>query len=220
MSLKFFKYGSVSVCPRTEALSITPPSRHADQKMTSKRMADTRLRMAQTMTPNDANVLGKVFGGSILALIDLAASATASRFAGHICVTASFDRVDFHEPVEIGEFVELDGRVTYVGRTSVEVTIDVYATVLTSGVRRHVNTARVTMVAVENGRPVEVPRLICETREEKIDFLSGKLRREVREQRVVQLKELIERLSNLPDDDLEKLMGQNLAVLPQLIPSR
>lgn len=132
------------------------------------------------MTPNDANILGKVFGGSILAVIDLTASATAQKFCGHIAVTASFDRVDFHEPIEVGNLVSMEGFVSFVGRTSMEITIDVYATNLVRGETKHSNTARVTMVALEDGKPVEVPRLICETREDRINFLIAKARRERR----------------------------------------
>ena len=81
--------------------------------------------MSEVMQPQDANFLGKVFGGAILAKIDLCAYATSSRFAGTICVTASFDRVDFHEPIEVGDLVTFVGHVSYVGRTSVEVTIEI-----------------------------------------------------------------------------------------------
>ena len=174
--------------------------------MSGKRVEDTKIRMAQVMTPNDANVLGKVFGGSILALIDLTASAVSSRYAGRVCVTAAFERVDFLAPVEIGELVELDGIVSYVGRTSVEVTIDVHATHLATNTKRHVNTARVTMVAVEGGHPVEVPRLICETREEKLRFLSGRLRRELRSERTEQMNHLIAKLDQFDAEKLETLL--------------
>ena len=145
----------------------------------AKTVASSRTEMAEVMQPQDANFLGKVFGGSILAKIDLCAYATASRFAGTICVTASFDRVDFHEPIEVGELVTFVGVVSYVGRTSVEVTIEIHADNVFAGTRRHTNTARVTMVALRDGKPVPVPRLICETREDKIRFLEGKLRREL-----------------------------------------
>lgn len=161
--------------------------------------------MAQLMTPNDANFLGKVFGGSILALIDLTASAVSSRFAGKTCVTAAFDRVDFLEPVEIGELVELDGFVSFVGRTSIEVTIKVHATRLTTQARRHVNTARVVMVAIDDGKPSHVPQLICETRMEKQTFLEGRLRRELRSKRVAEMRELTEQLELAADEEISKL---------------
>jgi acyl-CoA hydrolase len=167
---------------------------------------DTRVETSQVMTPNDANFLGKVFGGSILALIDLVAYATASRFAGNIAVTASFDRVDFHEPIELGELVTMVGHVSYVGRTSVEVSVEVYADNVFTRVRRHTNTARVTMVAVKEGRPVEVPRLICETREEKIAFLEGRLRREMRTVHIAEREKIGAVIRKAPDDELDRLM--------------
>jgi len=147
----------------------------------TRTVRESQTQIAQIMTPNDANVLGKVFGGSILAMIDLTASATAQRFSGHISVTASFDRVDFHEPIEVGDLVTMTGFVSYVGRTSMEITIEVEATDLKSGHSRSTNTARVTMVALHEGRPAEVPRLVCETREDKIRFMLAKFRRETRD---------------------------------------
>jgi acyl-CoA hydrolase len=133
--------------------------------------------MSEVMTPNDANFLGKVFGGRILALVDLCAYVTAARFSGHVCVTASFDRVDFHEPIEVGEVVTLNGYVSYVGRTSIEITIEIYAENVLENLSRHTNTARVTMVAIKDGRTIEVPRLLFENREEMVRFLLGRERR-------------------------------------------
>ena len=187
----------------------------------AKRVSETRTELSQVMTPNDANFLGKVFGGSILALIDLTASSTAQRFSGHICVTASVDRVDFHEPIEIGEMVTLIGYVTYVGRTSVEVTIEVTATHLRRNETRHVNTARVTMVAIVDGKPVPVPRLICETREEKLRFLEGRLRRELRQAQTKQLEGCKLSIAKLADDELDELVASEtpLTPLPEAISS-
>lgn len=176
--------------------------------MTSKTVAASRVDMSEVMTPNDANFLGKVFGGRVLALLDLVAYATASRFAGTICVTASFDRVDFHEPIEVGELVSCVGTVTYVGRTSVEVTIEVSASNVLTGVNRHTNTARVTMVAIDaQGKPQEVPRLICETREDKQRFLEGRLRRELRGRQ----REEFDRFANLYRVASEEELDAHLA---------
>lgn len=173
----------------------------------AKRVAETRLQMSQIVTPNDANFLGKAFGGAILSMIDLAAYATASRFAGAVCVTAGIDRVDFHQPIDVGNIVILDGHVSFVGRTSLEVTIDVHAQDVLSGEVRHTNTARVMMVAIENLRPVEVPRLICETREEKVRFLEGRIRREMRQKHQAELAALGEKLGQLHDARLDELMS-------------
>ena len=185
--------------------------------MEAKLVSETRLRMAQMMTPNDANYLGKVFGGSILVLIDLTASAVSQKFAGALCVTAAFDRVDFLQPVEIGELVELDGVVSYVGRTSAEVTVEVHATNLRLNQRRHVNTATVTMVCMRDGKPSEVPRLIAETVDDKRRFLSGQLRRELHTARIQELKVLFTRLATLPEADLDALIAAGPGVRERLV---
>jgi acyl-CoA hydrolase len=163
--------------------------------------------MSEVMQPNDANFLNKVFGGTILSLIDLCAYAVSSRYAGGICVTASFDRVDFHEPINVGELVTMIGHVTYVGRTSLETTIEVYAENLFTGIKRHTNTARVTTVALdESMKPKEVPRLICESREEKIRFLEGRLRRELRSKQVEERDRISAEFATASDAELDELM--------------
>jgi acyl-CoA hydrolase len=168
--------------------------------------------MSEIMTPNDANFLGKVFGGALLAQIDLCAYTTAARFAGEVCVTASFDRVDFHKPIEVGEVVTLEGVVSYVGRTSVEVTIEVFAENIFQRVRRHTNTARVTMVAIRENKAVEVPRLICETREDKIRFLEGKLRRELRTRRHEESEKFYARFAAATEAELDVLLSQKCLI--------
>jgi acyl-CoA hydrolase len=170
------------------------------------------------MTPLHANFLGKVFGGSILSLLDLCAYTTASRFAGAICVTASFDKVDFHEPIEVGEFVQFVGTVTYAGRTSVEVTIEVFAEDIVRRVTRHTNTARVTMVAIEGGKPVPVPELVCETREDRIGFLEGRLRRELRNHQADEFSQIAEVIRAADDEHLDRMMRENnLAELRRIL---
>lgn len=174
--------------------------------VTAKTVSSTRTVMSEIMTPNDANFLGKVFGGRLLSLIDLCAYTTAARFSGEVCVTASFDRVDFHEPIEVGEVVTLSGEVSYVGRTSVEVTIEIYAEHIFQGTRRHTNTARVTMVAIRDNRPVSVPRLICEAREEKVRFLEGRLRRELRTRQNEERQRIAARFEAASEEELDRLL--------------
>jgi acyl-CoA hydrolase len=171
--------------------------------MESKSVSESRTTLAQVMTPTEANFLGNVFGGAILSMIDLTASATAQKFSGKVCVTASFDRVDFYEPIEVGELVTMEGVVSYAGRTSMEVTIAISATNLRTGVTRSTNTARVTMVAIENGRPSPVPRLVCETREEKIAAILGQFRRQNRSARMKELEDLTLELQKMSDSELE-----------------
>lgn len=170
-------------------------------------VSQSRVEMAQIMEPNDANFLGKVFGGRILEMIDLCAYATSSKHAGRICVTASFDRVDFHEPINVGELVTMVGFVSFVGRTSLEVTIEIYAQNLLTRDQRHTNTARVTMVAIDqNGKPCQVPSLLAETRDEKIRFLEGRLRRELRAQQRTDLEAKVAQFAQASDDEIERLL--------------
>ncbi|MGA8275389.1 MAG: acyl-CoA thioesterase [Thermoplasmata archaeon] len=141
----------------------------------------SRASVVRLMVPTDANFTGNVFGGAILAEIDRVAYITATRHAKATCVTASFDRVDFVAPVHVGEVVDFDAMLTYVGRTSMEVWVRVRAEALPSGTSGLVAAAFVTMVAMDaSGRPVGVPPLVLETDEERNHFEEGRRRMEER----------------------------------------
>jgi acyl-CoA hydrolase len=91
----------------------------------------------------------------------------AIRHARRTCVTASIDRVDFREPIHVGDLVVMRASVNYVGRTSMEVGVRVEAEDLFTGERRHTNSCYLTFVAVDaTGRPVEVPALRPESADE------------------------------------------------------
>ena len=153
-----------------------------------KSVPESRVEMAQVMLPVDANQAGNVHGGSIMKLIDTAAGIVALRHCRSNVVTASMDRLDFHEPVFIGELVILRASINYVGETSMEVGVRVEAENLMTGEVRHTNSAYLTMVALdEKRRPMEVPRVVPEAREERRRFEEGKIRaqrrRELRKNR-------------------------------------
>ncbi len=136
--------------------------------MDPKPVSASRTELAELMMPQHANILGKVFGGTILSLIDKAAASAAIRHAGRICVTATFDQVAFHAPIEIGELMRIVASVNAVGRSSMEVGVEVYAMNIRTGETRHTNTCWVTMVAIDDaGRPTAVPPLVVETDEER-----------------------------------------------------
>jgi acyl-CoA hydrolase len=83
-------------------------------------------------------------------------------------VTASIDRVEFREPIHVGDLVVMKSSVNFVGRTSMEVGVRVEAEDLMTGRRRHTNSCYLTFVAVDhNGRPIEVPELRPETEAEQ-----------------------------------------------------
>ena len=129
--------------------------------MTARAMRTVRESSHEStalMMPQDANLLGNVFGGVVLALVDKTAAVCAMRHARGQCVTVSVDRIDFREPIRVGELVLLSASVNYVGRTSMEIGVRVDAEDLRTGKRRHTNSCYLTFVAIdEQGRAVEVP---------------------------------------------------------------
>ena len=133
------------------------------------------------MLPQHSNNLGLVFGGVILAMMDTASAVSAIRHARSVCVTASVDRVDFREPIHLGDLVIMKCSVNYVGRTSMEVGVRVEAEDLQTGSRRHTNSCYLTFVAIDrNGKPIEVPRIVPETEDEIRRYEAAKARRQRR----------------------------------------
>lgn len=131
--------------------------------------------------PHHANNLGHVFGGVVLSLMDKTAAVAALRHARKTVVTVSIDRVDFREPIRIGDLVVMKASVNYVGRTSMEVGVRVEAEDLLSGKRRHTNSCYLTFVAVDGrGRPVEAPTVRPETKVEKRRYAAARARRQRR----------------------------------------
>lgn len=141
-------------------------------------MAETHHETTQLMMPQHANVLGNVFGGVILAMMDTAAGIAALRHARTTCVTASVDRVDFREPIHIGDLVVMKASVNYVGRSSMEIGVRVETEHLLTGERRHTNSCYLTFVAIDrNGRPIPVPPIVPETPDQVRRYEAAKRRR-------------------------------------------
>lgn len=133
---------------------------------------------SEIMMPQHANVLGHVFGGVILAMMDTAAAVAAFRHARNNCVTVSIDRVDFREPIHVGDLIIMKASVNFTGRTSMEIGVRVEAEDMITGRRRHTNSCYLTFVAVDrNGRPMEIPQVVPETPEEIRRFAAAKERR-------------------------------------------
>ena len=130
----------------------------------SKSVRESVSETSELMMPEHANNLGHVFGGVILSMMDKCAAIAAFRHSRASVVTASIDRVDFREPIHLGDLVVMKSSVNYAGRTSMEVGVRVEAEDLLTGRRRHTNSCYLTFVAVDrNGRPIEVPELLPET---------------------------------------------------------
>lgn len=147
----------------------------------SRTVKETQHETSQMMLPQHSNNLGLVFGGVVLAMMDTASAVSAIRHARSICVTASVDRVDFREPIHLGDLVIMKCSVNYVGRTSMEVGVRVEAEDLQTGNRRHTNSCYLTFVAIDrNGRPIEVPKLVPESEVEFRRYEAAKARRQRR----------------------------------------
>jgi len=139
---------------------------------------ESQHETSELMMPQDANVLGHVFGGVILSMMDKAAAVAAFRHARAACVTVSIDRVDSREPIHVGDLVVMKASVNFVGRTSMEVGVRVEAEELTTGRRRHTNSCYLTFVAIDrNGRPLHVPALAPQTDDEKRRHDAARARR-------------------------------------------
>jgi acyl-CoA hydrolase len=152
-----------------------------DYDLTPRPVSASITTMTELMMPNQANLLGNVFGGVILALVDRVAAAAAIRHARGACVTVAVDRVDFREPIHVGELVIARATVNYVGRTSLEVGVRIEAENLVNGERRHTNSCFVTFVAIdEHERPRRVAPVIPETDEEKRRYEAAQRRRRLR----------------------------------------
>ena len=134
-----------------------------------------------TILPADTNAYGNLFGGALVALIDKTASITASRHARRNVVTASIDRVDFLQPVRLGDILTLTARLNWAGRTSMEIGVEAHAENRIDGSGMLACSALLTFVAIgDAGRPVPVPRVLAATDEELRRHEEGRLRSEAR----------------------------------------
>jgi len=144
----------------------------------TKSVHESQHETSELMMPEHANNMGHVFGGVILSMMDKCAAIAAFRHSRASVVTASIDRVDFREPIHLGDLVVMKASVNYVGTSSMEVGVRVEAEDLMTGRRRHTNSCYLTFVAVDrNGRPIEVPALRPETEDEVRRNLAAQERR-------------------------------------------
>jgi acyl-CoA hydrolase len=128
----------------------------------------SRIQLAQMMMPEHANIHGNVHGGWIMKLVDEAGALASTRHAAHRTVTVAIDQMVFRHPIHIGDLVLLNAEVTYAGRTSMEVEVDVIAENPISGEQIHTNAAYLVYVAIDDqDRPTHVPPLLAETPEEQ-----------------------------------------------------
>ncbi|NLI58862.1 MAG: acyl-CoA thioesterase [Clostridium sp.] len=151
------------------------------ENLKGKTASQSEIEMTQLVLPNDTNILGNLLGGQLMHWIDIAGALAASRHSNKVVATVALDSLDFRHPVRLGEMVILKARLTWVGRTSMEVSVEVYAENMKTGNAILTNKAFISFVALDDdGKPTEVPPLILETEEEKRINKEAEKRREYR----------------------------------------
>jgi uncharacterized protein (TIGR00369 family) len=178
-----------------------------------KHSKESRITITQLMLPSHSNFSGKIHGGHILNLMDQIAFACASKHSNHYCVTASVNKVDFLQAVEVGELLSLKASVNYVGSTSMVIGMRVEAEDIKTGVKKHCNSSYFTMVAKdEDGNKAKVPGLILECEEDIRRYVRSVRRQEHGRQRKTSFKEKEFKVENY----LDKLDDYNVKITFEL----
>jgi uncharacterized protein (TIGR00369 family) len=147
----------------------------------AKTISESETVLSEVMMPAYANHYGSVHGGTILKLVDEAAFVAATKHARQNVVMASMDHIVFKHPVNIGDMLNIRARLVYVGRTSMEVEVEIETEKLKEGKTLKIGSANLTMVALdEKGRPSRVPGIILRTDKERLKSKSALSRRKAR----------------------------------------
>jgi len=148
-----------------------------------KKIEDSFTEQQYLICPAHINHYGRLFGGQLLKWIDELAGIVAIRHCGTTVTTAAIDNLQFQAPAYSGDMIVLQGSVTYVGRTSMEIRVDTYREAL-DGTREMINRAYIDMVAINcKGEPTEVPELCIETPEQQAEYEAAQKRKQMRTQR-------------------------------------
>lgn len=151
-----------------------------------KRVRDSLTEQVYVIRSSQINGYGRLFGGQLMQWIDETAGVVSRRHCGRNVTTAAIDTLNFKSAAYQNDMVVLIGKITYVGRSSMEVRIDTYVEDQ-KGMRRNINRAYVVMVAIDDrGMALEVPDLQLETESERAEWESGEKRYKLRKQRRVE----------------------------------
>ncbi len=148
-----------------------------------KRVSDSYTEQVQIVSQAYLNGFRRLFGGKLMEWIDVVAGVVARRHCGRNVTTVMVDTLHFKEPAYANNIIVLTGKITYVGKTSMEVCVRSYAEDF-DGSKKLINTAYLVMVAIdEDQRPAPVPGLILETEQERQDWAAGQKRYALRKTR-------------------------------------
>ncbi|MDD3193660.1 MAG: acyl-CoA thioesterase [Oscillospiraceae bacterium] len=149
----------------------------------AKHVFESKTTQIQILMPEHINGYNRLFGGKLVEWIDVVAAVAARRHSGCNVTTACIDNLQFQSGAYVNSTIVIEGQLTWVGRTSMEVRVDTFVEEL-DGCKSHINRAYLIMVALdEEENPAQVPGLLCDTEEEKAEFESGVLRAGLRKER-------------------------------------
>jgi len=164
--------------------------------VTKRKVSESQSERSEIIFPSDSNALGNLFGGRLMQFIDLVGAMAASRHARAITVTASMDHLDFVAPVHVGDLLILKASVNRAFRTSMEVGVKAMVEDVREQKLRHVSSAYITFVAVDQqGHGLVVPQLELETDHQRRRFEDAGRRREMRAGETLRRKRLREELT-------------------------
>ena len=136
----------------------------------AKTVHDSYTVQVQLLNQAHLNGYQRLFGGQLLMWMDEVAGITARRHSGRNVTTACIEKLDFRAAAYANDTVVLTGHIVQVGRTSMTVMVHAYVEALT-GERRMINEAHFVMVALdENEKPVEVPEIIIDTENKRLQL--------------------------------------------------
>ena len=148
--------------------------------MGAKKVSDSKSQQIRVVRNTDLNGFGRLFGGQLLAWIDEVAGVTGRRHCGREVTTVAIDNLHFKEGAYLNDIIVIKGRVTYVGKTSLEIRVDTYREE-PDGSRYPINRAYFCMVCMgDDGKQHPVPGLSLESPEEEMEWQAAEKRRNLR----------------------------------------
>ncbi len=158
---------------------------HVDHQIANKNVEDSVTELTKVIKYSDINSENRLFGGMLMSWIDEVAGTVALRHSGNPVATAAIDNMQFKQGAVLNDIVVIIGKITHVGKTSMEVRVDTYVEDKQTGMRHVLNRAYLTEVCIdEDNTPVIVPYgLNVRTENEKAEWQGAERRRELRRQR-------------------------------------
>ncbi len=148
---------------------------------TSKNVNESLVTMTELILPNDTNLLGNLLGGRLMHWMDIAGAMAATRHSNRVVATVEVDNLEFKHPVKMGDILIINAKLTWVGRTSMEVRVESYAENISNGEKILANRSYIIFVALDdNGKPTPVPKLLLNTAEEETERKRAETRRDTR----------------------------------------